>query len=265
MKDEKLFHELAADKEIFAAARDGYFSFYYSGNSIFEYQKAKGFTTHQKFALIFPDIPKYVKEAEAFKGKFSDDFAKDYRKIKTNVRLYRKEERASVNLIATNNSYKGHKPVVVLDIEKTIISDFRQIELDMVLLKGGSLRFVEAKLYSNSKELFSLNVFKKQIAEYEDCLRKNKDDLLTYYGQTVSKLNSLFNLQLQSPSHIEDKIVVLITKYEKVQWDHRLKSLLQNNELQGCLYYAVGDPAQCDIERLYHGKKCGAQEENLND
>lgn len=250
------FYKLSSQPDIFTAWRDGYYSFYYRGNSLFEYRNGR-FTTHQKFALLFPEEPQYVCQKANFSGRFSSNFEDDLEQIKNNVkRQNASEERIGVSFIACQNSFQKKQPVVVLDIEKAIPFAGKSDELDLVLLKDKSLRFVEAKTYSN-KDVFSKRVFFDQVEQYQRTIQQHKKSLLEYYRTVVENLNLEFQLKLQMPEEIKERIVVLIFGYEKVQYDNRLQPLLQSNELKDYLYYAVGDYKHCSVERLFDGKSCG--------
>ena len=266
LKSDLLFQKLVSDNEVFPAIRNNYIDFYYRGCGLCKYDN-QGYTTHQKYATLWMEKPQYIRHGGAHSIALSKDFLQDYELIKANCRTYASGERKAVSRISVLKPYHRllSDDVVVLDTEiafESYIDDRERDQPDLLLfnLLKKSLRFVEAKLFTNDQLWASpgnkAEVFTR-IKEYELQIANRRQEILEGYRNYVLIANDLFDVNLPLPEIIEDQVNLLIFDFDQEQRrGERFKSLLLENTAvknKGYRYYAVGNPAQCNLSGLFKG------------
>ncbi|MEN6617251.1 MAG: hypothetical protein ABFD12_11890 [Syntrophorhabdus sp.] len=262
---------------VFPAIRNRYIDFYYKGGRLFEYRQGE-FKTHIKYASVLT-LPKgkstqanadgdenYLTAKDFQNLQYISDFAGGYKRIKENCSLYSGDEAAGVASIYSQYSYankhkragganNGRSNVVVLDIE--IAFDKGKDRIDVLLYNKAekTLRFCEAKHYSN-KELWSRPSIKppvvNQLERYKAQITSKKEQILTAYRNYVNCVNTLFDLDLPLPQNVEDDVVLLIFGYDRDQFKGRFRDLLINDGSLGKVhYYSIGNIAGANIDNIW--------------
>lgn len=237
-------------KQLFLAIRNNTIGIYHKGGRLFSYEK-KEFKTHLKYASVIENPEKdYLNEKELSRVKLITDFKKNYSRIKENCSLYAGIEAIGVSELYHNYSYLSDNNIVVLDIEisfgvveKTTGSIQDRIDLLLYDIKNQTLKFVEAKHYSN-KEIWSTKTPEVigQIEKYEKQISENRADIITAYENYIQAINTIFNKTLPLPLKVEDKVALLIFGFDDDQKKGRLQKLILNNPAyKGCQIYCKQD------------------------
>jgi len=268
LKKKSLWNKLEADCKdgnVYLAIRNGYISFYHKGGNLFKFEK-DSFSTHVKYATVFDteddSSPKdYIKENQLEEIRKIKSFNDGYEGIKKNCELYSGLEAKGVANLYQNSSYIRSKSIFVLDIEIAFKkNDRKQDRIDILLYNNDkqTLRFVEAKLFSNS-ELWSTSTppVITQIEKYEEQLDLHKEELIPQYGQYIDELNQIFGLKLNAPKKIEPKVSLLIFGFDDAQKrSDRFKDLIRENQKYiDVPIYCKGDPKGLLAETLWKGAK----------
>jgi len=230
--------------EVFFAIRNDRLDFYHNGGRLFSYTD-KGFTTHVKYAaVIVPTEDKnYLTEEELRERKLISEFASNLKRIKKNCALYSDNEAKGVSKIYQRHSYLFSEAIVILDIEVAFESNKDRIDILLFDTKSTTLRFVEAKHFSNP-EIWSKGRPKvvDQIERYQKRLRTEEQNILGEYTAYVHSLNSLFGITLPKPKTVDDKVSLLIFGFDGDQKKGRLSDLvLQNKHYKGLQVYPKGN------------------------
>mgnify|MGYP000868647695 FL=1 len=128
-------------------------------------------------------------------------------------------------------------------VEKTTGSIQDRIDLLLYDIKNQTLKFVEAKHYSN-KEIWSTKTPEVigQIEKYEKQISENRADIITAYENYIQAINTIFNKTLPLPLKVEDKVALLIFGFDDDQKKGRLQKLILNNPAyKGCQIYCKQD------------------------
>ncbi|CAN0561038.1 unnamed protein product [Laminaria digitata] len=163
--------------------------------------------------------------------------------------------------------------VVVLDIEAAFPRDNRQDgmrrttdRIDLVLLHKPSrtLRFVEAKHYSNS-ELWSSAGTKPavvgQLARYRARLEAPDAErtILTAYGNYAVAMNQLFDLvggqSILQPERLDTDVPLLLFGFDANQRSRIAELLTSDGSLDGHSLYAIGDISQCNATAIWNNAR----------
>lgn len=224
-------------QNLFLAVRNNSIGIYHKGGRLFGFEK-KEFKTHLKYASVIENSDKdYLTENEISKKNLISDFQKNYPRIKENCKLYSGIEAIGVSEIYHTYSYLSNNRIVVLDIEISFdvlekSSGKTQERIDILLydLKNQTLKFVEAKHYSNP-EIWSRTSPEviEQIEKYETQIKRNKKEILLAYENHIKAINAIFDLKLPIPEKIEDKVTLLIFGFDDDQKKGRLQKLILNN------------------------------------
>ena len=268
LKKESLWKKLEADCKngnVYLAIRNGYISFYHRGGSLFKFNK-DSFSTHVKYATVIDtnddNAPKnYILEGQLENIPRIKSFATGYEGIKKNCELYSGLEAKGVANLYHNSSYFQSKSIFVLDIEIAFKkNDRKQDRIDILLYNNDkqTLRFVEAKLFSNN-ELWSTSTppVIEQIKKYEEQIVRHEDELLNQYGQYIDELHQIFDIKINSPKKIEPKVSLLIFGFDDAQKKStRFKDLIKDNKKYDDVpIYCKGDPRSLLAENIWKGVK----------
>jgi hypothetical protein len=265
--------------EVFPAFRKDRVDFYYKGGKLFKYDGK--FSTHIKFAsvAVSEKTNPYITESELnSKIILITDFSRGYDRIKENCSRYSGDEDIGISSIYRRfpATAKG-KGIVVLDIEiafntademqkdnqiDTADEIKRNNRIDILLFntKTKTLRFYEAKHYSN-KEIWSTANTKPrvvaQIKRYEEQIKDENAIILNEYCNYISRINEVWDCDLPMPLNIDPKACLLIFGFDANQRDGRLnKLLLSDNSLENIMHYEVGEPKTASIESIWNEARC---------
>lgn len=250
------------NQNVFFTIRDNRIDLYHKGGKLFGFD-SNGYKTHIKFAaVISKDKNNYLTEKELSNPKylFATDFKKNYKRIKENCKHYSGLEALGVSELYHKYSYLSNSEIIVLDIEvsfQSLNKDKKQDRIDILLYdkKNKILQFVEAKHYTNP-EIWSSKTPKviKQIKRYESQI-KDKQNIIREYSNYIKIINNIFNINLQSPKDINDKVTLLIFGFDSDQKQGKLKTLIKNNsEYSGIKLYSKGDIKSIVIENIWKAK-----------
>ena len=267
LKQEPLWKKLELDcrgGDVYLAIRDGYISFYHKGGNLFKFGN-NAFTTHIKYAMVIDtddDAPKnYVCEDQLKEIPLIRNFVDGYSGIKKNCELYSGLEAKGIANLYHKDSYFKRKSIFVLDIEVAFKKgDGKQERIDILLYDNDSqtLRFVEAKLFSNSA-LWSTStpLVVEQMKGYEERINLHKDDLIKEYGQYIDGLRQIFGVELNAPKNLDPKVSLLIFGFDDAQKkSDRFKDLIKDNpEYNNIPIYCKGDPKDLLPETLWKEAK----------
>lgn len=237
-------------QNLFLAVRNNSIGIYHKGGRLFGFEK-NVFKTHIKYASVIDNPEKdYLTENELSKQNLISDFNKNYTRLKENCKLYSGMEAMCVSEIYHKYSYLSNNRIVVLDIEisfKVIekSSGKTQDRIDILLydLNNQTLKFVEAKHYSN-KEIWSKATPKviNQIKKYETQIEQNRVEIIAAYENYINAINTIFNLKLPLPLKVEDKVSLLIFGFDDDQKKGRLqKMILKKSAFKGLHIYCKQD------------------------
>lgn len=242
--------EECENQQLFLAIRNNTIGIYHKGGRLFSYEK-KEFKTHLKYASVIENPEKdYLTKKELSKVRLISDFKNNYLRIKENCSLYAGIEAIGVSEIYHNYSYLSDNNIVVLDIEisfgvaeKSTGSIQDRIDFLLYDIKNQTLKFVEAKHYSN-KEIWSTKTPEVigQIEKYEKQITQKRADIITAYENYIQAINTIFNKTLPLPLKVEDKVALLIFGFDDDQKKGRLQKLILNNaHYKGCQIYCKQD------------------------
>ena len=225
------------NQNIFLAVRNNSIGIYHKGGKLFSFEKNE-FKTHIKYASVIDNSEiAYLTENELSKNKLITDFKNNYSRIKENCGLYSGIEALGVSEIYHKYSYLSRNNIVVLDIEISFeaiekTNGEKQDRIDMLLfdLSTRTLKFVEAKHYSNP-EIWSNSTPKVigQIKKYETQIKTNKTEIIAAYKNYMEAINSVFDLELPLPEKVEEKVALLIFGFDNDQKNGRLQKLILSN------------------------------------
>ena len=234
---------------VFLAVRNGWIGFYHKGGKLFGYREERGFETHIKYAAIASPKDKkpqddqdkkespYVNKDDLEKFELIKTFEEDdaYTGIKNNCARYSKgTEAEGVSEMCNKNSYLSDNDIVVLDIEVSFENkEKKKNKIDILLYskKFQTLKFVEAKLFSNS-EIWSSKKPKviEQIERYEEQIKLKKKEIIEAYEKYIEIINKVFDKSIPPPKVVEDEVALLIFDFDKDQRSGRLKNSIKDNE-----------------------------------
>lgn len=280
---------------VFPAIRNNRIDFYYRGGKLFSWNKADKFYTHHKYAsVLYGQTSDYVKESDFSGGnlRLVTDFLQGYDRIKENCSLYSGLEAVGVSDLyhrfscAANNNSEAW----VLDIEisfansglenqgashaETENSDFLNESrgapdqrtpsdrIDLVTIdSSGTLRFFEAKHYSNKASLRSRNgtpPLCDQLSKYDSYLKKYAADILKAYQEYAKAVNTLFGVNIPVPASIDPLTRAIIFGFDREQQQYLNKNILAVQDKDGKYLlkdrtYAVGNTASADLATVFRG------------
>lgn len=235
LQKEPLFHErLVPDirnpqnfqkGNVFAAVRNDQVAFYYKGGKLFGYD-GKKFTTHVKHAVKVKIDKKspYVSEDDLSQATIVNDFCATYPDIKNQCKALASREATFVSgLYSDSYIHYQQNQVVLLDIEAAF-SDTPEEEdkninrIDIVLYNQEErrLRFVEAKLYTNSAmRSKSIPAVVHQVAGYYSQITSSKSEILQAYVNYIEIVNTMFSLDIALPERegMDEFTELLIVDY----------------------------------------------------
>lgn len=245
------------DQKVFLAIRKNEIGFYHEGGKLFGFDKNAEFKTHIKYAAVIDDTDEeknYLTESELKNKALIPDFIEKIVRIKENCKNYSGIEAQGVSKIYHEHSYLSGGDIVVLDIEVSFESlDENKVQdrIDILLFdkNAHTLRFVEAKHYSNSeivsKEGKVPDVV-QQIEGYEKQIASNKSDIVEAYKEYIMAINQLFDKKLldkklPKPTDVDEKVTLLIFGFDKDQQGGRLKGIKTELKKYGVLCKSIGN------------------------
>lgn len=268
LTSDKLYTVISDDIKkgfVFPALRNGYVDFYYKGGRLFQF-KNNEFKTHIKYASVIAhkDDQNYLTATELNnKKQLITDFTVGYKRIKENCALHSGVEAEGVARIYSRYSYAANainnSGIVVLDVEIAFDTGTDRIDLLLYNKTTKTLRFYEAKHYSN-KELWSKAGINpkviSQLNRYNSQIKKKEKDIVKAYGKYVDCVNKLFGLNLPIPLSVDAKTALLIFGFDRDQVGGRFKNLLVNKlSLQKIPYYAIGNIKTVSANNMWKNTK----------
>jgi hypothetical protein len=267
LKNEPLFvNHLQKDIKagnVFMAIRNNTVDFYYLGNNLFKFNK-NTFQTHYKFAsaLNLKTNSSYVTQHDLKSASVITDFDAGYHKIKENCKHYAKLEAGGIAELYKNFSYVHcQKDNILLDIEASLAASGTnksdRIDLVFYHLPSKEIFFVEAKHYSNTAIRASNNNPAKvigQIQKYESTLKIKEQEVISAYGNYVTTINQLLNLNLPIPNSIKTTVPLLIFGFDRDQQQGRLKTQVTANPIytsNNILVKAVGNEKSINPNEIW--------------
>jgi len=224
-------------QEVFLAIRDNDIGFYHRGGRLFHFDEKRGFKTHYKYASVIENTDNdYLTEKELITQKLISDFSGYYDQIKKNCKLYSGVEAQGVSEIYHKYPYSSTENIVVLDIEvsfealdKTNAKTQDRIDILLYDVKNQSLKFVEAKHYSNGeiapKEKPDVV---KQIKNYENQVDLKGSEIINAYTKYIYAINDIFGIDLPKPKYVDKKVALLIFGFDEDQNKGRLTCIIHN-------------------------------------
>lgn len=265
-------------RDVFPAVRKGRMDFYHKGGKLFSYDRRKGFTTHHKYASVIKcDGPnQYVTDANL---QAIGSFIEGYERIKENSSLYSGVEAQGVAQVygpySCAKRARSHR-VVVLDIEvslrrgdkesdlepgKIVRAKTDQIDLLLFDTESGTLRFFEAKDFSNGeiraaqghqpKIVSQMKRYKKQLS-----VARVREELLSAYKTHVDVINKLFDLEslLPAPQDIDPVPRLLLFGFDQAQHTKKVRDEVKRLEEEYNIFvYAKGDIKTVNPNTLFSG------------
>ncbi|MGI5880259.1 MAG: hypothetical protein ACOX6L_06660 [Syntrophomonadaceae bacterium] len=242
--------------DVFPAIRNNRIDFYCGGGKLFSYSN-DGFKTHQKYASIIDQpVNDYISATDLSNACLIKSFDSGYGRIKELCQRYSGIEATGVSYLLKRFSivkFGMNENIVAIDIEAAMLNVDDEAaqttdRIDLVLYnqKARKIHFVEVKDYSN-KELWSKGTPKVvvQIERYEKQIIKRKAEILTAYQTHVNSLNKLFDLNINFPQYVSDRVCLYIFGFDDDQKKGRLQTgFMQNPAVQNSKIhtYAKGDP-----------------------
>jgi hypothetical protein len=265
-------------RDVFPAVRNERVDFYHKGGKLFSYNVRNGFTTHHKYAsVIKSEGPnQYVTDANL---KAIGSFIEGYERIKENCSLYSGIEAQGVSQVygpySCAKRQRSHS-VVVLDIEvslrrgdkdvdlepgKTVRASTDQIDLLLFDTESSTLRFFEAKDFSNGEIRAAPGYEPKivsQMERYGKQLRASgvREELLSAYKTHVDVINRLFNpeVPLPVPEYVDPKARLLLFGFDMPQLTGKLKREAKRLENEyGICVYPIGEIKKVNPGTLFSG------------
>jgi len=266
LKKKDLFKEkLNADireGNVFPAVRHGKIGFYSNGSRLFKYERNK-FSTHKKYISLLISKNDYLSEKDIKSAEIRDNFLDCYEGIKENSKKYASVEAKGIADLYSDYSYVNNdEGVVVLDIEVNFKNEndnskIQNDQIDILLysLSDRSLKFVEAKEFSN-KELWSKENTKPkvvdQINRYNRQIDNRNKEILEEYKEYIGIVNKLFDINLPLPKKVRSKCGLYIFGFGSDQREGKFKRLIkEDNSLKGIKSYAKGDPSDINSNTLW--------------
>lgn len=253
---------------VFPAVRDESIDFYWGGGKLFSYKYPQGFKTHHKYASVMIDNKDdYVLESSLRDGKFRliKDFCEGYERIKENCELYSGPEALGVSYLYERFSCaKGEDSsgVVILDIEASFAKDDgkEKDRIDIVSLdmESGTIRFIEAKHYSNSASLRNSQgkpAVLAQLQRYKEQISAKSDDILQAYCNHVQIINSIFSVSITAPKKIDPDPILLIFGFDSEQRSYLEKKIAEPIKVDGWRVYSIGEIKQSELSVVFKGGK----------
>ena len=255
------------DGQVFFAIRPGYGSFYAKGRSLFTY-KAKGFSTHQKFAFI-PDGLKgnYIFESQLETLQPVKNFVLGYDRIKKRAEQYSDEEATGVSSLYTYAPHSENMDVryflvdieVVFDAandEENIDDDRKTDRIDILLYDNQErqLLFCEAKHYSNPEVWGSGDDEPKvitQLEKYDRQIAANNNAIIEQYSKAFTEYNTLMGTSLLPPLSIHNKCGLYIFGFDR-QGLAKLKGIIKDKNLfYGYRCRVIGNTRSDSAEKIF--------------
>ena len=203
--------------DIFMAIRKNKIGFYYRGGRLFSFGEG-GFRTHVKYAAVL-NVKKekdYVTAKEFGKIGKVDNFLDGYDRIKENCDLYAGVEATGVSEVYKKFPYIKNSEIVVLDVEVAFSEGDEdeggpdkqkkkknRIDLLLFYKKTGTLRFYEAKHFSNG-EIWSKTEPKVvlQIIRYNRKIGMEAENIKVQYSRFVSIVKDILSEEGQECCNI---------------------------------------------------------------
>ena len=253
---------------VFPAVRDERIDFYWGGGKIFSYSQSSGFETHYKYAsVLLGNTGDYISEASLRNGKVRliENFGDGYERIKENCERYSGLEALGVSSLYERFSCARSEAssVVILDIEASFAKDERRgkdrIDIVSLDMENGTVRFVEAKHYSNNASLRTASgnpAVVGQMERYAEQIQKNSHEILEAYQKHVYVINALFAVKIPEPSSIDPSPILVIFGFDNEQRAY-LKDKIENplKKGKGLRVYSIGEIKKSDLSVVFRGGK----------
>jgi len=277
LRQDALLPDVRRRDRVFPALRNNKVDFYHGGGGLFSWSPSRGFATHVKYASVLEAKGDYVTESELAdpaKVRWVRRFIDGYDRIKENCRRYAGVEAAGVAHLYQRAGYACcADDVVVLDIEAAFPKEgdgegARRTtdRIDLVLLHKPSrtLRFVEAKHYSNT-ELWSAAgsnpAVVSQLTRYRQRLEEPdaEETILKAYGNYAKAMTRLLDLPrelaIPQPETVETEVPLLLFGFDAKQRKRIAELLTGDGSLDGFTMYAVGDVSRCDVSSIWNNAR----------
>lgn len=255
---------------VFPAVRDEQIDFYWGGGKLFSYKPKSGFETHHKYASVLKgNSVDYVLESALRNGELRliQNFCEGYERIKENCELYSGLEALGVSYLYERFSCARSEasPVVILDIEASFAKEDsqkknRKDRIDIVSLdmESGTIRFVEAKHYSNNASLRVSGgkpAVYAQVKRYADQIFQKADAILDAYRNHVQVINALFSTNITEPTGIDPEPILLIFGFDKEQRSYLKKEIVSPLKDTGLRVYSIGEIKKSELSVVFRGGK----------
>lgn len=252
---------------VFPAVRDERIDFYWGGGKLFSYRPKSRFETHHKYASVIMDnTGDYVSESALQNGKLRliQNFCEGYERIKENCERYSGLEALGVSSLYERFSCAKNvaSPVVILDIEASFAKDDSQEKdrIDIVSLdtESGTIRFVEAKHYSNNASLRVSSgkpAVYTQMKRYADQIHRKSDAILEAYRNHVQVINALFSTKIAQPIAIDPEPILLIFGFDTEQRAYLKKEIITPMKDDGLRVYSIGEIKKSELSVVFRGGK----------
>jgi hypothetical protein len=245
--------------DVFPAIRNKRIDFYHKGGKLFSFTENHGFITHHKYASVL-EIPRnavYVNEEQLM---CISNFREGYPRIKENCALHSGAESGGVAGIYSKYSCTKKNrisPIVVLDIEISFKREeeiyaenerARSDRIDFLFFdtRAKSLRFVEAKHYSNNeirakgkpKIVAQMNRYSKQLNT-----DSKRTCILQEFKKHIDVINEIFtnNAPLPTPTIVHEKPLLLIFGFDGKQKEKLKKEIEKLKQEYGLSLYSIGN------------------------
>ena len=249
------------DNDVFPAIRKERMDFYHAGGKLFKFDK-NGFETNIKFASVIDKSTGYINEDDLKSLSLIPNFEKGYPRIKENCSKYSGPEDKCISELYSSYSYLNKDTnIVVLDIEVSFesVDPYKnQDRIDILLYDKdkGILQFVEAKHFSNN-ELYTKPIpdVIDQINRYERQIINRKKEIVAQYKNYIKDINKIFNINLNPPVSVEEKVILLVMGFDQNQTTKLIKDIKNNDHYRGIKYYQKGHPKSLKIANLWKEAK----------
>jgi len=251
--------EKGSSPQVFPAIRNNNVDFYYKGGRLFQFD-GKKFITHKKYASVIENrsLSNNIDEAKLKNQKLISSFEKGYEGVKENCKNYSGVEAIGVSQLYSSGSYLiPSLNIVVLDIEVQFSGKHSRIDLLLFNKTNRTLRFYEAKHFTNPELWAKKDVSPKvieQIGKYSGII-SDTQTILDAYNSYTEIVNDLFGINLPYPEKLDEKVALLWFGFDRNQMNKAQDLLFGDGSLVDTPHYAIGNIKQCNVEKLWNGTK----------
>ena len=252
---------------VFPAVRDELIDFYWGGGKLFSYKPKSGFETHHKYASVMVcNIGDYISEYALQNGELQliQNFCEGYERIKENCERYSGVEALGVSSLYERFSCAKNEAssVVILDIEASFAKEDSQgkdrIDIVSLDMENGTIRFIEAKHYSNNASLRTSSgkpAIYTQMSRYAKQIQQKSDSILESYRNHVQVINTLFSVNIAEPVTIDPEPLLLIFGFDNEQRSYLKKEIIAPMKDDGLRVYSIGEIKKSELSVVFRGGK----------